>query len=137
MPEDALMIYGGSRPAQIVLKPEVKSRTTISDRDSLNNFEPTTPLSDPKFEASHLTRMAAVYREATGENFFETENFAKFGSIEAQVHGGIRLEDIGKVLFYETPSEELRELLTSKGIIWEVSRDKPYSKPRTFGGGMF
>jgi hypothetical protein len=137
MPEDALMIYGGVKPAQIVLKPEVKSRTTISDRDSLNHFEPTTPLSDPKFEASHVTRMAAVYREATGKNFFETENFAKFGSIEAQVHGGIKLDDIGKVLFYETPSEEIRELLTSKGIIWEVSRDKPYSKPRTFGGGMF
>ena len=137
MPEDALMIYGGGKPAQIILKPEAKSRTTISDRDSLNLFEPTTPLTDPKFEASHLTRMAAVYREATGENFFETENFAKYGSIEAQIHGGVRLEDIGKVLFYETPSEELRELLTSKGIIWEVSRDKPYSKPRSFGGGLF
>ena len=137
MPEDALMIYGGGKPAQIVLKPEAKNRTTISDRDSLNLFEPTTPLTDPKFEASHLTRMAAVYREATGENFFETENFAKFGSIEAQVHGGVKLEDIGKVVFYETPSEEMRELLTSKGIIWEVSRNKPYSKPRTFGGGIF
>jgi len=137
MPEDALMIYGGGNPAQIVLKPEAKNRTTISDRDSLNLFEPTTPLTDPKFEASHLTRMAAVYREATGENFFETENFAKFGSIEAQVHGGVKLEDIGKVVFYETPSEEMRELLTSKGIIWEVSRNKPYSKPRTFGGGIF
>ena len=81
--------------------------------------------------------MAAVYREATGENFFETENFAKYGSIEAQVHGGIKLEDIGKVLFYETPSEEIRELLTSKGIIWEVSKDEPYSKPQSYGGGMF
>lgn len=137
MPEDALMIYGGRNPAQIILKPEAKSRTTISDRDSLNHFEPTTPLSDPKFEPSYITQMVAVYRKGTGENFFETENFAKYGSIEAQVHGGVKLEDIGKVLFYETPSEEMRELLTSKGIIWEVSRNKPYSKPRSYGGGMF
>jgi hypothetical protein len=137
MPEDALMIYGGRNPAQIILKPEAKSRTTISDRDSLNHFEPTTPLSDPKFEPSYITQMVAVYRKGTGENFFETENFAKYGSIEAQVHGGIKLDDIGKVLFYETPSEEIRELLTSKGIIWEVSRSKPYSKPRSYGGGMF
>lgn len=137
MPEDALMIYGGRFPAQIVLKPEVKTRTTISDRDSLNHFEPTTPLTDPKFDASYITRMVGVYREATGENFFESENFAKYGSIEAQVHGGVKLDDIGKVLFYETPPEEILELLTSMGIIWEVSKQKPYSKPRSFGGGIF
>jgi hypothetical protein len=134
MPEDALLIYGGRSPAQIVLKPDVKGRTTISDRDSLNHFEATTPLSSPKFEASDLTQMIAVYRKATDESFFNTENFAKFGSIEAQVHGGIKLDDIGKVVFYDTPSEEMRDLLNSKGVIWEVSDKKPYSKPRAFGG---
>jgi CRP-like cAMP-binding protein len=137
MPKDALLIYGGYTPAQIILKPEVKNRTTISDRDSLNNFEATTPLTDPKFEASYLTQMIAIYKKATGKSFLDTENFAKYGSIEAQVHGGVRLEDIGKVLFYETPSEEIRELLTSKGIIWEVSKKEPYTKPSPPFGGMF
>jgi len=136
-PEDALKIYGGSEPAQVVLKPEVKKRTTISDRDSLNNFDETTPLTDPEFKLSYLTQMAAIYREATGKNFFESENFAKFGSIEAQIHGGVTLDDIEKVVFYEMPSVEMIDLLTSKGIIWEFSSKKPYSKPRSFGGGLF
>jgi hypothetical protein len=137
MPKDALLIYGGYKPAQIILKPEVKNRTTISDRDSLNHFEATTPLTDPKFEASYITQMIAVYRKATGKSFLDTENFAKYGSIEAQVHGGVKLDDIGKVLFYETPSEEMIELLTSKGIIWEVSKKEPYTKPSPPFGGMF
>jgi hypothetical protein len=42
--------------------------------------------------------------------------------IEAQVHGGVMLSDIERIVFDRTPSEDIASKLDGLGIPWEVEQ---------------
>jgi hypothetical protein len=58
----------------------------------------------------------------TAKQRFVELSVEKSGSyFEAQIHGGVRLENVEKVLFYKKdPSALLQSRLKKKGIGWEV-----------------
>lgn len=119
-PSEAHSIYGGKRPAEIVLKPEVANRTTWTDGDSLNSFRAGTAFDSTIFRPTYLAAEAAVYRKGTGKNYFKTKTFASQRPIEIQVHGGIKVSDIGKVRFYTPPSKAVAARLERQGIPYET-----------------
>jgi len=116
--------YGNVR---VILKDEVKERTTVTMTDSLmagdtvgaspitelhySSFSPWEVPPDPVQAARYVYRKGA---DAPGYSY-----------IEAQVHGGVRAEDIEQVLFSEIdypdgPLRSVAEKLDELGIPWEV-----------------
>lgn len=120
LPSEALSIYGGKRPTEIVLKPEAKERTTWTAGDSLNTFGTATALDATSFSPSSVGQAAAVYRKATGENYFSSGLYMPNSLREAQVHGGVKVSDIATVRFYSPPSASAISKLDKAGIPYEV-----------------
>jgi hypothetical protein len=120
LPTDALGIYGGKRATEIVLKPETKERTTWTQGDSLNSFGTAVALDTQIFSAGPVARDAAVYRKATGQNYFADNKYNSGSLLEAQVHGGIKTSDIAQVRFFSPPSASAIAKLEAQGIPYEV-----------------
>jgi hypothetical protein len=118
-PTDALSVYGGKKATEIILKPETRERTTWTDNDSLNTFRAGRTVSSTVFSANDTAHKAAVWRKATGKNYFETKNFRSHLT-EIQVHGGIKTSDIAKVRFFSPPSASAIARLTKLDIPYEV-----------------
>jgi hypothetical protein len=118
---DGIRAYGGSKPAEIVLKPEVRERTTWTEGDSLNLFTGGKSLSSTIFEPNYTAQKATVYRKGSGENYFKSKGFAFNTLVEIQVHGGVKVSDIGKVRFFNSPpSQALANRLEKAGIPYET-----------------
>lgn len=118
---DGIKSYGGSKPAEIVLKPEVKERTTWTDNDSLNRFVAGTSFKSTILPSSYMAKNATVYRKGSGQNFFNTRAFGENNMIELQIHGGVKVSDIGKVRFFNSPpSKALATRLEKAGIPYET-----------------
>jgi hypothetical protein len=75
----------------VVLKPEVADRTTFSADDSLSNYRPSAPLREPNTRG---ILSAFVENTHTADEIRSGEMY-----LEAQVHGGVKLSDIGMVIF--------------------------------------
>ena len=126
-PKGGLGQYGSVR---VRLKKGVRSRTTFTVGDSIDDtrqfaaFSPT-PLSNP----SHLA--AGLQSDVTLESFkggwstdplmYKTLNKSRTVDFwEAQLHGGVRVEDIEKVFFGKAPDSITKEFLKKAKIKWSV-----------------
>jgi hypothetical protein len=116
--QDILKAYGGT---QVILKPSVLPRTTVTYDDSLNGFY------QPKTVASFLSQ-APQYNnktvgsdvEANGKGYYTNRNRGVWNTPEIQVHGGVTTNDISKVIFQDTVPAALSTKLDSLGIPYEV-----------------
>jgi hypothetical protein len=109
--EDVLSAYG---QVQVVLKPEVRGRTTITVGDSLDEigFMRPTPIDDPGAESLGFRGLDSI----------ERPGFTRVGYVEAQIGGGVRAEDIAGVVFPGTPARSTSDALDQQGIPWRVLR---------------
>jgi hypothetical protein len=107
--EDVLSAYG---EVQVVLKPGVRARTTVTAGDSLDeiSFARPTPVDDPGAESLGFRTLESLTRPG----------FTRIGYVEAQVHGGVRVDDIEEVVFPGQPAASTIAALDRRGIPWRV-----------------
>jgi hypothetical protein len=110
---------------QLVLKDDVKSRTTYTIGDSLDNFAKPTTLGG-KFPrlVNTVNGASSAYRYANnneGKNIFDTKDWHSRNYLEAQVHGGVKLSDISKVILHYPEGGFDTGRLTELGIPFEVN----------------
>ena len=113
---------------QLVLKDDVKSRTTVTIGDSLDTFQRPTPIGGkvPRtFDLATTAQFSDKVRSKAGENYLTSESFWALGHqyVEAQVHGGVKLSDIEKVVIHYPQwidMEATTNRLNDMGIAWEV-----------------
>ena len=107
--EDILSGYG---KVQVVLKPGVRSRTTVTVGDSLDEiaFLRPTPIDAPTAESLGTRSLDSI----------TAPGWTRRGYVEAQVHGGVRADDIAEVVFPAQPSAETVARLEAQGIPWRV-----------------
>jgi hypothetical protein len=114
--EDVLSAYG---KVQVVLKPSVRERTSVTVGDSLDElgFMRPSPIDNPSAES-------VGFRD---HERLAQPSFTRTGYVEAQIHGGVSASDIAEVVFPDQPSAETAKALDSHGISWRVLRpgDKP------------
>ena len=108
---DELLSYYGR--IQIVLKPQVANRATVSFADSLDGFSRVrpSPIDDVSWESAPLTPDINVYK---------APGFTDNSYIEAQIHGGVKTSDIAEVVFPSTPEVETQKALEKAGIPWRT-----------------
>lgn len=106
--EDVLSAYG---QIQVVLRPDLRARTTITVGDSLDEiaFIRPSPIDNPAAESGH-GRL----------DWLDRPGFTRTGYVEAQVHGGVRTEDIAEVVFPRPPLGSTIAALDRRGIPWRV-----------------
>jgi hypothetical protein len=110
---------------QLVLKDDVKSRTTVTIGDSLDKWQRPTPIGGQVPRTFDLATMAqsSVKFSGRGENALTKETFWGFTYVEAQVHGGVKLSDIDKIVIHYPQwidMEATTNRLNEMGIAWEV-----------------
>lgn len=118
---DALSQYG---QIQIVLKDQVRDRTTAMFGDSLNNYRmgQPSPVNNPSWQSfspppgkSMMSRGLNDLDRKMDESAFRSGTYA-----EAQIHGGVTLADIDEVLFPTTPTAAVQKELNDAGVKWRV-----------------
>ncbi len=118
---DMLSQYGR---VQVVLKPEVESRTTMMVGDSLNDHTKgrPSPMSDPDWRSfTFTTRQGLIDKPlATLDRDYGSDEFRGYQYVEAQVHGGVTVDDIAEVVLAEPPTGALRQQLERSGLSWRV-----------------
>lgn len=130
--KDSLSGYG---KIQVVLKPEVRARTTAMFGDSLGNSKQglPSPVDDPSWDSftfpgrgTKNVALDKIDRDPQSPEFRE-RTYA-----EAQIHAGpgvddvpISVSDIAKVIFPSVPAAAQRKQLEAAGIPWQVLEAKP------------
>lgn len=117
---DALSQYG---QIQVVLKYDVRNRTTAMFGDSLNNLTQgvPSPVNDPDWKSftpiatGHGARGLARMDRSGLDADFRHNAYA-----EAQIHGGVSLDDVEEIVFPSNPPTALRQKLDEKGVKWRV-----------------
>lgn len=107
---------------QLVLNDDVKSRTTFTIGDSLDRFQRPTPVGG-KVPRTFDLAVTAQGVNKIGNDFFEDKRFHMESYVEAQVHGGVKLSDINKIVFHYpmfTDMEDMTNRLDDMRISWEV-----------------
>jgi len=117
---DALSQYG---QVQVVLKDSVRDRTTALFGDSMNNMQQAipTPINNPdwrSFQASYggITGKGLEGLDRSGEN----QEFRAGAYAEAQIHGGVSVDDIEEIVFPSNPTAAIKQKLDDAGISWRV-----------------
>lgn len=110
---------------QLVLKDDVKSRTTFTIGDSLDRWQEPTPIGGKLPRTMDLLNKAekASVFELNNNNFLQGRGFWDSSYVETQVHGGIKLADIDKIVFHYPEwidMESTVNRLNDMGISWEV-----------------
>lgn len=106
----------------IVLKDTVKGRATFTDSDSLDagthRFVPS-PVSNPSaYSSIYLTN----WSDPLGYPWKDlAKKDQKYGYVEAQIFGGVKLTDIEGVHFDKAPSQKTIAALEQKGLKWSTS----------------
>ncbi|AVP41854.1 hypothetical protein SEA_JSQUARED_2 [Mycobacterium phage Jsquared] len=125
-PTAGLGMYGGTK---LYMKDSVKDRVTVTIGDSLMSswdVFPGRPGDGVGLWASLSKIEGLVDPSKTREENMQAvyDSFKKYGTldgfIEAQIHGGVLVEDIKKVVFTQTPSPIFTDKLDELGIPWEV-----------------
>lgn len=109
--EDVLSSYG---QIQIVLRSGVRSRTTMTVGDSLDEigFMRPSPVDNPTAESLGHRSLDSVMQPG----------WTRRGYVEAQIHGGVRASDIDEVVFPSPPSAALARQLDDARISYRVLR---------------
>jgi len=144
-PDSARPIYGfmrannGNTPqflqgygdSEIILKPSVLSRTTLSIGDSLNGLSHTTPFKagsniSPDYRNNNtIGQTAAAYKAGTGINYF-SHPASEYTILETQFHGGVTLGDIDKIIIHRSDvPQTLLNRLDKAGISYEILPTEP------------
>lgn len=107
---------------RVVLRPDVRSRTTVSAGDSLDRRAELTPMpiDAPDW---HAAQPAAAKYTDLGDQQFQDLTY-----VEAQIHGGVKTSDIEEVVFARQPEPETIAALEGAGIAWRVEGPAP-AKP--------
>lgn len=110
---------------QIVLKDNVKERTTFTVGDSLDKWQRPTPIGGKVPRTFDLATKAqgAAQGFKNDKNMLEDKGWWNFNYVEAQVHGGVKLNNIQKIVFHypENVDMEFMEFrLGELGIPFEV-----------------
>ncbi len=117
---DALSQYGN---IQVVLKDDVRSRTTAMFGDSLNNSHQglPSPVNQPSWQSFTPAWKSMVTRGLTGtDRDVDSADFRYGNYAEAQIHDGVSVDDIEEIVFPTTPSAAVRAQLESRGVSWRV-----------------
>jgi hypothetical protein len=117
--EDSLSPYGR---VQVILKPDVRSRTTASVGDSLDElpFVRPSPVDNPSADSLGINKLDAM----------DSPDWTRSHYVEAQIHGGVTKDDIAEVVFPEQPSPAIAKKLDDAGIPYRVlGRDGETSAP--------
>ena len=123
------MLYGN---VQVVLKDSVKSRATFTVGDSLDTWQKPTPLGGKFarcYDNANVGNSVVRFNrqpENKGKNYFSSYNFQTSNYIEAQVHDGVKLDDIEKVIFHNGSEKQkaygalsITDILQEYNIPWE------------------
>lgn len=116
---DALSQYGN---VQVILKDDVRRRTTALFGDSLNNMSEGLPSSvdDPSWRSFTPSRGGLTSEGLTGlDRSGDMPGFRSDSYAEAQIHGGVSVDDIEEVVL-PSASAALQKALDDKGIRWRV-----------------
>lgn len=121
---DALSQYG---QVQVVLKDHVRDRTTAMFGDSMNNMSEAipTPINNPdwrSFQASRggITGKGLMGLDRSGDN----QEFRAGAYAEAQIHGGVGVDDIEEIVFPNNPTATVKDQLEKAGIPYRVMNFK-------------
>lgn len=116
---DLLKAYGGT---QVVLKPSILERTTVTPNDSLNSFA--MPKSAADFLKSPPTtqnsKIIGADIQVNGLGASTNRRRSIYNTPEIQIHGRVTTKDIAKVVFQEKVPEALATKLNSLDIPFEV-----------------
>jgi len=107
--KDALSEYG---QVQVVLKPGVRSRTTATVGDSLDEIGLVRP--------SPVDNPSAESLGASSLDSLESPSFTRTRYVEAQIHGGVSSGDIAEVVFADPPDAATTRALDRAGVPWRV-----------------
>ncbi|HEX9412510.1 MAG TPA: hypothetical protein VF916_03325, partial [Ktedonobacterales bacterium] len=128
--------YGDVR---VILRDDVRPRTTLTFGDSLDNYRGVHPGAGLSVPRSLEDVRADSFTWLSPERFvpevaidpLDLKSLADYYDrpaniindyVEAQIHGGVALGDIREVVFTEgmTPSQELTDALDAKGVKWRI-----------------
>jgi hypothetical protein len=121
-PKALVSTYGSIR---VVLKDDVRSRTTAMVGDSMeHSLEGSPSLVDAPDWAAFTPGSNDNSHRPIGklERNYGGTAFNRDTYIEAQIHGGVSLDDIAEVVLPSQPSADLRKLLADRGVTWRVGR---------------
>lgn len=117
---DAVGQYGSIR---IRLKESIRPRTSFTIVDSLGGWKQVlpTPVDDPGWQSFNVTPYMGGYR-APGPlgRDYSSQEFRRGNYVEAQIHGGVRVEDIEEVIFGGKPEQATIDALERAGISWRI-----------------
>lgn len=117
---DQLSQYG---QIQVVLKDSVRDRTTAMFGDSMNNMYEGLPSSvnQPSWFSYLATSGGLTSHGLTGLDRSGTSSEFRAGSYaEAQIHGGVTINDIEEIVLPNAPSAALKKQLNDAGVSWRV-----------------
>lgn len=121
--DDLLDTFGSNYGSvQLVLKDDVKSRTSFTVGDSLDTFQRPTRVGETVPRNFDLL-MTAQGAKKIGNDYFEAKDFHIQSYVETQIHGGVKLRDIDKIVFHYPEfidMESMTNRLNGMGISWEV-----------------
>lgn len=111
--DSALGQYGS---VQVVLKDEVRKRTTASNGDSIGKRRTVrpSPVDAPQHWSYNVTGQPA------GQYGVDGEVLMNRGYAEAQVHGGVSVDDIEEVVFPRVPEDRVQRRLNDAGVAWRI-----------------
>lgn len=117
---DALSQYGR---VQVVLKPSIRTRTTAMYGDSLSLRQTgrPAPVDNPDWRAftPHSGWGMSNGEQGLGRNPRDL-GFQRFSYVEAQIHGGVTVDDIEEVILPPGATAALKKKLDQAGVKWRA-----------------
>lgn len=104
---------------QVVLKDDVRKRTTASNGDSMGERGLVRP--SPVDAPDHFSY--SVRGQQPGNYSVDGQRLVSDSYAEAQIHGGVSISDIEEVVFAREPEERITRRLGEKGIPWRIVQD--------------
>lgn len=122
--EGGLFQYG---EVSVKLKKNLRNRTTFTGGDSMDCTRlGDTPCMQPKLVTSPSYK--AGHYTPQGYNPLDIDELTSTFYWEAQIHGGVGLQDIEEIFFFQTPLKNLKKLLDEKKVKWSVVRKEEGNK---------
>lgn len=110
---------------EVVLKDQLKARSTVTLSNSLDSYGlvAATPLNDVDIRSVPLwvSFTENKDKEVRALKFLRTKDLddLTISYAEAQVHGGVKTEDIDHVIFHKDPGGSIKKRLDGMGIVHE------------------